>query len=140
MKAKICIFIIFICIIISIVFIVAIRNHQIQVAREIPFNFQFDSYKGEQSSFSIHALLNRLIANSKIYKEEIESIPEVVYSKSSNENDISIHAKPDNSIDQEQYIESLVSMKNNIEENHIYKVSFEYSNVTNKISKIFIKY
>ena len=140
MKSKICIIIILICIVLDICIIMAIKNHQIQVAREIPFNFQFISYKGEQSYTSTSALIGRLIANSNTYKNEPENIPDVICSQASAQNNLSIHAKIDNTSDQQEYLNTLMNLKNNLEKDHTYTISFEYNNDTNKISTIIISY
>ena len=88
------------------------------------FNNNFLSYGGKQTGSNIKALITRLIANVKTYKNELEKIPYVCYS---NENGSNTLVKPekDNS-NQQNYIDDLTVIKNKLENKHTYYVEFTY--------------
>ena len=55
------------------------------------FNSTFTSYQGEQTGSQVKALIQRLIANSKTYEDDVSRIPSVSYNSSENESN---HNKP----------------------------------------------
>ncbi len=88
------------------------------------FNFNFLSYSGNQTGSNINALITRLIANVKTYKNELEKIPYVCYSNENGSNTL-IKPEKDNS-SQQNYIDDLTTIKNKIEPKHTYYVDFSY--------------
>lgn len=88
------------------------------------FNFNFLSYSGNQTGSNINALITRLIANVKTYKNELEKIPYVCYCNENGSNTL-IKPEKDNS-SQQNYIDDLTTIKNKIEPKHTYYVDFSY--------------
>ena len=105
------------------------------------FNNQFESYKGKQTGSQISSLAGRLIANANTFADEPGKIPNVFCPqlKASTETatDIkAIHAMDGN---QQNYINTLASIKNGVENKHAYIVEFKY-HTSGVISQIDIKY
>ena len=88
------------------------------------FNFNFLSYSGNQTGSNINALITRLIANVKTYKNELEKVPYVCYCNENGSNTL-IKPEKDNS-SQQNYIDDLTTIKNKIEPKHTYYVDFSY--------------
>ena len=88
------------------------------------FNFTFLTYQGPQTGSNINALITRLIANVKTYKNELTKVPYVCYC---NENKSNTLIKPEkDSSNQQNYIDDLTLIKNKIEPKHTYYVYFSY--------------
>lgn len=88
------------------------------------FNFTFLTYQGPQTGSNINALITRLIANVKTYKNDLTKVPYVCYC---NENKSNTLIKPEkDSSNQQNYIDDLTLIKNKIEPKHTYYVDFSY--------------
>lgn len=88
------------------------------------FNFTFLTYQGPQTGSNINALITRLIANVKTYKNDLTKVPYVCYC---NENKSNTLIKPEkDSSNQQNYIDDLTLIKNKIEPKHTYYVYFSY--------------
>ena len=93
------------------------------------FNAGFETYEGLQTGSNVNALISRLIASYKANGNNPERVPTVYEDKNSYKA----------SYDDGNYTDTLMTMKNNIENKHTYRVNIEYNN-KGYIDTITIKY
>ena len=89
-------------------------------------NNQFTGYAGSQTGSNVNAMITRLIANAQTYKDEVTRIPAVQFTQVVATNTAGANASPSSNSDQQNYIDSLTSVKNRIENKHTYFVEFSY--------------
>ena len=160
MKYYICIFFIFLSIVLDVVFIILIRElpekypslskPRSSYVNPEPFNNQFEGYRGEQRGAQVSALIGILISNAKTYMDDSEKVPSVYFDKVANRIDsptdclISYNYDYESDKDSQpfydEYIEKLAEIKKNyIEDKHIYYIYFDYSDI-GYISQINVLY
>ena len=116
------------------------------------FNNQFENYKGKQEGSNVAPLIGRLIANANTYKNEPSKIPEVVCDEINSTDNTSVHityspdlenttedTEDDIEPSHKKFIDGLLLIKNNIEKDHTYTITFSHDSM-GLISKINIKY
>ena len=105
------------------------------------FNNQFESYLGKQTGSQISSLCGRLIANSKTYEDDPTKVPSVeckIIGVNMTEGvDVSYDVADEDS--RQEYIEALNTIKNHIENKHIYYVEAQYD-LDGILEKLIINY
>lgn len=105
------------------------------------FNNSFEGYKGKQTGSQVSELIRALISSSYTYQNEPEKVPSVRCSKINQNmigNAMATYNMADTKLHQ-NYMDGLISIKDNVENDHVYTVSFEYTSV-GTISLVNIEY
>lgn len=97
------------------------------------FNSQFTIYGGAQTGAKLKSMVGTCIANANTYKEEPAKLPVVSIDKYSeklgtNNNTANRPNSGGDTGDLNNYINTLATIRNNMENKHTYNVDFGYSN------------
>ncbi len=98
------------------------------------FNSQFTIYGGSQNGAKLKSMVGTCIANANTYKEEPAKLPRVSINKFSeklgdgNNADTGTLNKGGDTPELNNYINTLATIRNNLENKHSYTVNFGYSN------------
>ena len=110
------------------------------------FNNQFTSYTGEQSGSNVKALIERVIANSNTYAEEVSKLPTLKFLKKSNSAKIKENAEMHSNDEvtlksgasASTYVSNLGTIRTAIQPKHKYTVKVFFSPASGLIDRIII--
>ncbi len=104
------------------------------------FNATFTGYQGKQTGSQIKSLINDLTTNSSTYIEEPAKIVQLEVDKINSKGDTPGKAsRPDSANSTDDYIKNLNSIRNQIENKHVYWVDIDM-NTEGIVDTISIKY
>lgn len=109
------------------------------------FNNQFTSYENAQTGSKVKSLIGVLIANAKVYEDEVAKIPTLTVVdkatvKGNNANKQMNATKPAEAGSTNAYVTSIGIIRNELEEKHTYWVEMVYSSESGLINEIKVYY